>query len=243
MTPIRFYTHHGISGMPSYMSQNHIKKIWEILLGGGEIYVEYDFPSYASDRVRNGTIGRAAFNPREDAGKFISYDPKRNWDDMVDQFVEDFYLGKVDISQLKCVGYSKNLPVPSILVKFDDRPNKLKPDANSLIWLKDYTGPTVWKNTTPPKKSLPPKKVYDRLGRELQVGDFISYILYHHTVSGAGIYFGTVTKISDAGKVMAKNIKLSEHDRVEEKAIKDPSQIVVVTKDLMDQLVLAKLRM
>lgn len=241
MTPIRFYNSTS-PGTGGYISQKYVKEIWEILLSGGEIFVEYDFPSYSMDRVRKGTIGRVKFSPRDDASKFIQYDSKRNWDDMVDQFVEDFYLDKVTIDQLRRVGYHNHLPLPHILARFDGRPNKLKPDHSGLIWLKDYTGPTVWKNSIPSKKSLPRKIVKDRLGRELNVGDFITYILYHHTVTGAGIFFGTVTKITDAGKVFAKNIKMGDtYDRSEEKQIKDPSQAVIMTKDLMDQIVLKKL--
>ena len=125
-------------------------------------------------------------------------------------------------------------------VSWEGRPKKLSCSQYELIWLKDYTGPTVWKWEVP---KVVAKPAYDKLGRELKVNDFISYILYHFDNSGnaAGIYYGKITKIDADGTVWAKNIKLKESDKQAEKVIKDNSLIVSMTKDLMDRLVMARL--
>lgn len=243
MTPIPL-RNSGISGRR--ITEGELQSMWETLLRGETIYIEYTTPVY-QDHHRKGSIGKMVFSPREDSPKFLDYTNPIQWTTDRDQFVEDFYLGKVDINTLRRKwGPRGMLPLPHFLLTFDGRRNKLKPPIDGMSWLKDYAGPTKWVDTTPPKKKLPPKIVKDRLGRELSVGDFVSYILYHHTVSGAGIYFGTITKITDAGGVWAKNINLGVKNpygipEVAEKQIKDPSQIVIMTKDLMDQLVLAKL--
>ena len=245
MTPIKLYNPGRTSRISRNAEEATFKEMWETVLRGDDLYLEYDFPSHYQDAVRNGTIGRVTFDPRLNASAFISYSYSTtvSWEDQIDQFVEDFHLGKYTMADLiKHRGHGTWGP-PNFTLKFDDRRNVLKPAWTGLTWLKDYSGPTVWKNSTPPKKKLPPKKVYDRLGREIKVGDFANYILYHYTVTGAGSYFGTITKITDSGKVFAKNIKLESKDQSEDKQIKDPSQITIMTKDLMDQLVLAKLRM
>jgi hypothetical protein len=244
VTPIKLYkpsrTTAGVLA-----SDAVFKEMWEILLRGDPVYLEYDCPAGWPDAMRNGTIGKVTFDPKENASAFISYNYSitSTWEDQVDQFVEDFHLGKYTLADLIKHRAHGSWGPPNFVVKFDDRRNALKPNWTHLLWLKDYKGPTIWKNATPLKKKQPPKKVYDRLGREINVGDFANYILYHYTVTGAGSYFGAITKITDSGKVFAKNIKLGSKDRSEDKQIKDPSQITIMTKDLMDQLVLAKLRM
>jgi hypothetical protein len=134
-----------------------------------------------------------------------------------------------------------NVPIQGHIV-WDGRTNKVKFQDWTEIWLKgrDKDLGTVWKW----EKPVPPKIVaYDKLKRELKVGDFISYILYHFDNSGnaAGLYYGKITQIENDGTVHAKNIKLKEDDLVDERRIKDNSLIVLMTKDLMDRLMLARL--
>jgi len=129
-------------------------------------------------------------------------------------------------------------------VKWDGRSNKVNiGSAYSVNWLKGYDASkgTIWKWAKPDDPpAITPK---DKLGRDITKGDFISYILYHfdNKYNAAGIYYGKVTKIENDGTVWAKNIKLSEKDKVAEKRIKDNSLIVIMTKDLMDKLMMARL--
>lgn len=139
--------------------------------------------------------------------------------------------------------YAANIGIDG-KAKWDGRTNKVDVSNGwSVSWLKDYdeTKGTKWvwaKPDDPP--AVMPK---DKLGREIQKGDFISYILYHfdNDYNAAGLYYGKVTKIENDGTVWAKNIKLKEDDRVDEKRIKDNSLIVIMSKDLMDKLMLARL--
>lgn len=110
-----------------------------------------------------------------------------------------------------------------------------------IAWLPNHTGGTVW-HYDRTRKPVEVKPLEDRLGRPIEVGAFCSYILYHFDSDGAaGIYFGKVTKIERDGTVWFKNIKLKDDDRVAEKRVKDNSNIVMLTKDLMEQLMLARL--
>lgn len=124
---------------------------------------------------------------------------------------------------------------------WDGRKNRVNHLSDwNIEWLKGHAGGTVWSYETPDVEKV---EAQDKLGREIKVGDFISYILYHfdNSHNAAGIYYGKVTKVTKDGNVYAKNIKLSEDDRVAEKQIKDNSLIVIMTKDLMNQLMMARL--
>lgn len=146
--------------------------------------------------------------------------------DPIPENVDDSKIGLVHISGFATWTGRKN------------RVNELY--GRAMVWLKDYEGDTVWSFEKP---TVPKKPAYDKLGREINVGDFISYILYHfdNADNAAGIYYGKVTKIDYDGTVIAKNIKLSETDKVAEKRIKDSSLIVIMSKDLMDKLMMARL--
>ena len=128
-------------------------------------------------------------------------------------------------------------------VVWDGRQNKVQFHSYICSWVKDRKPEegTVWAYAKPDDK--PTITPMDKLGREIKVGDFISYILYHFGTghNAAGIFYGKVTKITVDGTVYAKNIKLADDDPVAEKRIKDNSLIVIMTKDLMDKLMLARL--
>lgn len=128
-------------------------------------------------------------------------------------------------------------------VVWDGRKNKVQFNGWGLSWIDDHDPKvgTVWVYAKPESKPTTP--VLDKLKREIKVGDFISYILYHfdNANNAAGIYYGKVSKIDSDGTVYAKNIKLKDDDRVDEKRIKDNSLIVIMSKDLMDMLMLARL--
>lgn len=123
---------------------------------------------------------------------------------------------------------------------WDGRKNRVNHLSGwNIMWLKGHEGGTVWSYESPEVEKV---EAVDKLGREIKVGDFISYILYHFDGDGAaGIYYGKVTKVTKDGNVYAKNIKLDDEDRVDEKRIKDNNLIVIMTKDLMDRLMMARL--
>ncbi len=129
-------------------------------------------------------------------------------------------------------------------IKWDGRTNKVDANAGWAInWLPHRTEEegTFWKWERTEKPAAPAPK--DKLDREIKVGDFISYVLYNfdNARNSAGIYYGKVTKIDNEGYVFAKNIKLAENDKSAEKRIKDNSLIVIMSKDLMEKLMVARL--
>lgn len=92
----------------------------------------------------------------------------------------------------------------------------------------------------------PGDPVRDRFFNELKVGDFIQYVLFHAGGgSGAGIFYGHITKIRKSGKVTAKNIKMSADCEVMEKEIKDNGCIIKtpasVEKAWKDHVIMSKL--
>jgi hypothetical protein len=127
-----------------------------------------------------------------------------------------------------------------ISCKWTGRTNRCNPGGYEVEWLKDYVGETHWVFEQPEEDY---KQALDRLDREIKVGDFICYVLHHFGGDkGATACFGNVTKVTRGGEVWAKNIKLTDKEVIEEKRILHNSNITILTKDLMDQLMLAKLR-
>lgn len=114
--------------------------------------------------------------------------------------------------------------------------------SDLVEWLPDWKGGTVWQFDRERSKRVKPVVALDKLGREIQVGDFCTYILYQFQGrDAAGIYFGNVTKVEKDGQVFCKNVKLTSSDRQAEMAIKNNNLITILTDDLMRQLMLAKL--
>lgn len=85
-------------------------------------------------------------------------------------------------------------------------------------------------------------KVCDRMGNDLAVGDLITYILHNFQFAGACIFVGVITKISPRSRdVYARNIKMVEHELVEEKKIKEHVHILKITDELSRDILLKKL--
>jgi hypothetical protein len=192
-----------------------IKQFINDIAVGNPVYVEYKSSNSAG---RAGTIARVkGFSERNIAADVI-HD--------ITLYIERPY--RLELLQLE--------------IEFDDRKNKLKPQLDDIVWLKGYSGPTVWQhNPPPPKPKAPLNPIYDRLGREVKLGDFVSYAMTWYNTSKINVYFGTVTKISDRNVVYCTNIKLDDDDTVTEERIKDNSSMVLITKDLIDQLMIKRL--
>ena len=195
------------------------------------IYVSFD---EGYEPKRKGSIGRLVINNVQDLlhGSYeINYrgvfNPRKPIPELPENVKEEHFT-KVQIT-----GH----------VVWEGRKNRVQFHSYITFWEKDHKPEigTVWAYEKPEDK--PQALAYDKLDREIKVGDFISYILYHfnNDRNAAGIYYGKVTKIDKDGTVYAKNIKLKEDDIVAEKRIKDNSLIVIMTKDLMDKLMMARL--
>ena len=202
-----------------------ITEMYTDYFSGKPIYVEF-----TDNKRRTGSIGKISIQNMQDIlhGSYNYYNRWQNSSRVpIAEKIENFDLKKAIMVN------------PEIKVTWDGRRNKVESSGHDIVWLKGHTGGTVWEygTITPPKV-----QAFDKLGREINVGDFISYILYHYDSRGAaGIYYGKVTKITSEGTVYAKNIKLQDSDKVDEKRIKDNHLIVIMTKDLMDRLMMARL--
>lgn len=217
-----FYSRHSSISSPSQW-QEEMKEFVQAFMRGERLYVEN-----IGDPRRKGSIGyvRDILNLENILKGHSTYlygytrDPRP---------VSEFSPEEVNAGRISYV---------QVEIGWDGRSNKTRPSNYDLEWLKGYDGPTVWVYGEPKVEQVTPE---DRLGRPIKVGDFICYILHHFCGSGASTQFGKVTKITKNGNVFAKNIKLGEDERSEEKKINDNSTIVIMTDDLMSQLTLARL--
>lgn len=141
-------------------------------------------------------------------------------------------------------GYSRSISgktrpvIGSMQVMWDGRKNVVNVWEYDIEILEGYKGGTVWKWERPEGPLVEAK---DRTGREIKKGDFVTYVLHHHVNYGTTIHFGAVTKVERNGTVWAKNIKIDDEETIADKRIKNNENIVVLTKDLLDILMLRKL--
>lgn len=126
-------------------------------------------------------------------------------------------------------------------VKWKGRSRHIQVYNSEVNWLKGYEGETVWAWNPKPDPILPKVTPVDRTGKEIKVGDFCCYVLHHFQKSGASTRFGSVTKIEHDGTVWAKNVKVVDEEQVAEKRINDNDTVVVLTKDLLDRLMMLRL--
>lgn len=129
--------------------------------------------------------------------------------------------------------------ISDLEVAWDGRKNKIQPWYTDIEWLINYEGPTVWAWEVSPrtKKEIP--KVYDRLGEEIQPGNFVSFI--YQKYGAVELMYGTITRINENGTVWAKNMRMSSDDVSEEHRIRSNENIVIMEKNFMDKLMMFKL--
>lgn len=151
------------------------------------------------------------------------------------------YLTEFSTREVQPYWYAKTPTWPeihTIYVSWEGRHNKIRVWPGEIEILEEYEGPSVWKWEKPEPPAADAK---DRTGRTIKKGDFITFVLHHHVNYGTTIHFGTVTKVTRDGQVWAKNIKVDDKETVAEKRIKHNENIVVLTKDLLDILMVKKL--
>lgn len=128
-------------------------------------------------------------------------------------------------------------------VRWEGRRNVVKFffHGEHVEWLVDYEGPTHWVYDRS-RSGIPPKNVRDRLGRDLKVGQLVCYVS-HEVARGraATLHFGNIVKITDGGEVTCRSIALgNEVSKVTK--IKHNDNITIISDDLLDKLMLAKLQ-
>lgn len=146
--------------------------------------------------------------------------------------------------------YKKNVSLhASMFLRYDtvvnfDGNRSATTQYEPIEWIPNYQGEVVYKfdrsrNEVSIKAEEP---IFDRIGQEIKINDFCSYILYQFDNSrAAGIYYGNVTKITN-GDVYCTNVTLGSEEKSAEKKVKSANLITIITDDLMDKLVMAKLK-
>lgn len=130
-----------------------------------------------------------------------------------------------------------------IVVEFDSRPGQMTNfNSNQLKWLPhhDHSLGTVWAwdPTATAKPKAEPRVVKDHLGEEVKPEQFICFV--HRSYKNINLRFGSVTRITPAGTVFVKTIKLNDRDRSEEvRCLGD--ELVIVNDKLLSRLTLARL--
>lgn len=222
---------YGRSSPAAILWKTNMAEMLRMYLRGEPIYVGFDT---RREPKRVGSIGRLVITNVQDLlhGEY-EYHRKR-----YSQTLEDIEEIPANVKE----EHFDRIQINGHVV-WDGRKNRIQFTGWGAHWINDRKpeAGTVWAYEKP--ADVPQVEARDKLDREIKVGDFISYILYHFGSSGnaAGIYYGKVTKIEKDGTVHAKNIKLKDDDLVAEKRIKDNSLIVIMSKDLMDKLMMARL--
>lgn len=126
-------------------------------------------------------------------------------------------------------------------IVFDDRKNKISPRLNTLIWLKNYTGPTIWHfNKVVPEVVKKPTK--DKFGNELSEGNTVLFAYNQYNRKGPSVLIGNISKISKTGTIYCNPFLFSstdyDHGRIR---ITTNSSLIKVDEHLQDRILLAKL--
>lgn len=224
--PIPLYKHHA-KKMTNDVWLDHVADMYDDFYNGKSVYVRYSNPS---DVRRTGSIARIQ-TMGYDADYLINggswYQPKATRKPYSKATLRNSY-------NFINMGYS------TYMLTWDGRYNQVTAYGNEIEWLKDHTGGTEWVWQKP---EVPKVIAYDSLNREIKVGDFVVYVLHNASGDkGASAHFGNITKVEENGQVWAKNVKIHDKEEVAEKRIKHNSNVTILTKDLMQQLMLAKLR-
>ena len=137
---------------------------------------------------------------------------------------------------------------PKLIILVNDKPwETIKVSIANCAW--SFTPIPLNKVSKPrPKKEIVEEDipdVFDHLGEKINIGDFCSYILYHHRCSGAQIYYGNVTKITKNGDVYCTDVNVGDwpegHSTSKEKKVLYPNMITVLNENIMDRILMARL--
>jgi len=131
--------------------------------------------------------------------------------------------------------------IDNIEIVWDGRKNKVKPRANELTYLPDWSGGTQWYWEQTVREKEDPIIAYDHLGQELEVGQHVCFV--HRQYGRTSMKFGTVTRFTRKGSVFVKTMKLRDGQRGgEELKALSMDDVVIVNDALMKRLTLAKLK-
>lgn len=123
-------------------------------------------------------------------------------------------------------------------IKFDKKHASGFFPFNKVKFLDGYTGGPVYVN----EKSIQKKEIIlkDKFDNDLKEGSFICFATSTSRQQGIA-KFGKITSIKNENLFYAKNIKLSEKDRVSEYVLRYPEDVILMNDELMDNITMARL--
>lgn len=124
-------------------------------------------------------------------------------------------------------------------IKFDKKHSSGFFPFSKVKFLNGYTGGPVYVN----EKSIIRKKeiiLKDKFDNDLKEGSFICFATSTSRQQGIA-KFGKITSIKNENLFYAKNIKLSEKDRVSEYVLRYPNDVILMNDELMDNITMARL--
>jgi len=129
----------------------------------------------------------------------------------------------------------------NIVVVWDGRSNKVKPQPGEITYWPDWNQGTQWYWEQNVRPKVEPIIAYDHLGQQLEVGQNVCFV--HRSYGQASMHFGTVTRFTKMGTVFVKTMKLKDGDYRAGSELKANSMedVVIVNDALMKRLVMAKL--
>lgn len=136
----------------------------------------------------------------------------------------------------------------SCKLAWEGRKNIIEYWSDGLIYLPEQTQSVwVYKNASKLLEEYELPDLLDRLGNNISVGDFVTYIRHDCNV-GPVLEFGTVSTIKDVKKnndlvreLYCKNIPLNKNDKIKEQRV-NSDNVCVISDDLKKQLMLKKLQ-
>lgn len=123
-------------------------------------------------------------------------------------------------------------------IKFDKKHAAGFFPFGKVKFLDGYTGGPVYVN----EKSIQKKEIIlkDKFDNELKEGSFICFATSTSRQQGIA-KFGKITSIKNENLFYAKNIKLSEKDRVSEYVLRYPEDVILMNDELMNNITMARL--
>lgn len=129
-----------------------------------------------------------------------------------------------------------------VTLKFDDKHAPYNLSLRDIKFIKDENVETKYLFTKSPVKLIKKEdiKLKDKFDNEFSVGSFICFAKSTSRQQGIPC-FGKVTKIHSDKHFVAESLKLSDSDYKRTVILRNPEDVILMTDDLIDQIMIARL--
>ena len=127
-------------------------------------------------------------------------------------------------------------------LKFDNKHSPYTLSLKDVKIIKDENVESKYVFTKSPVRKVKKEdiKLKDKFDNEFGVGSFICFAKSTSRQQGIPC-FGKVTKINNSKHFIAESLKLSENDYKRTVTLRNPEDVILMTDDLMDQIMVARL--